>query len=137
MKPILYKAPAQTRFSDLDPYGHVNSKHYLDFIVESRLTFLEKNFGLSLHKLAKTGVGFFLKRSEINFIRPILGIKNLDVETFVESVQDEVTLVIPFIIKDQETQKIYSDGRLLFTVVDVTTGKPSPLNDDARKLFFE
>lgn len=136
-KPILYKAFSSSRFSDLDPYGHVNFKHYFDFVVESRLSFLDSHFGLSLAKLAKKGIGFYATRGEINFLRPILGITKLDIETYVESILNDVTLVVPFVIKDVDSRRRYSDGKLFFTVIDIATGKPSPPNDETRKLFFE
>lgn len=137
MKPILYKAEAQTRFSDLDPYGHVNFKHFLDFVVNSRLTFLEKRFQLDLGELAKRGIGFYATQAEIKFLRPIIGIKTLDIETFVESVQNEVTLFIPFTIKDAQTQKVYSEGKIQFTIIDMKTGRPGPITEEVKALFFE
>lgn len=137
MNPIIYKASVQTRFSDLDPYGHVNFKHFFDYVISSRLIFLENKFDLDLDKIAKTGYGFYAAQAEIKFLRPIVGIKTLDVETFVESVKDEVTLVIPFSIKDAKTSKLNSEGKLFFTIIDLKTGKPVPLNDELKRLFFE
>ena len=36
MKPIVYRSELNVRFAELDPYGHVNSTHYLDYIISSR-----------------------------------------------------------------------------------------------------
>jgi acyl-CoA thioesterase FadM len=137
MTPIIYKASVQSRFSDLDPYGHVNFKHFFDYVISSRLIFLENRFELDLDKISKTGYGFYATQGEIKFLRPIIGLRTLDVETFVESVKDEVTLVIPFSIKDEKTSKLNSEGKLYFTIIDLKTGKPAPLNDEIKKLFFE
>jgi acyl-CoA thioesterase FadM len=137
MTPILYKATVQSRFSDLDPYGHVNFKHFFDYVISSRLIFLENKFDLDLDKIAKTGYGFYATQGEIKFLRPIVGLRTLDVETFVESVKDEVTLIIPFTIKDAKTSKVNSEGKLHFTIIDLKTGKPAPLNETLKGLFFE
>lgn len=137
MQPILYKATVSSRFSDLDPYGHVNFKHFFDYVISSRLIFLEKKFKLDLAKIAETGYGFYVSQGEIKFLKPIIGLRHLDIETFVESVKDNVTLVIPFTIKDSETLRINSEGKLHFTIVDLKTGKPAALTEDLKKLFFE
>lgn len=137
MQPILYKATVSSRFSDLDPYGHVNFKHFFDYVVSSRLIFLNQKFNLDLDKIAKTGYGFYVSQGEIKFLRPIIGLRHLEIETFVESVEDDVTLVIPFSIKDSETLKVNSEGKLYFTIIDLKTGKPAPLNEELQRLFFE
>ena len=137
MKPILYKSTVQVRFSDLDPYGHVNLKHFFDYVINSRLLFLEDRFGLDLDKIAKTGYGFYATEGEIKFLRPIMGLRSLDIETFVASVKDEVTLTVPFTIRDLKTAKLNSKGKLHFTIIDLKTGKPSSLTEDLKKLFFE
>lgn len=137
MKPILYKATVQTRFSDLDPYGHVNFKHFFDYVINSRLIFLQHRFDLDLDKISKTGFGFYVTQGEIKFLRPIIGLGSLEVESFVESIKEEVTLVIPFTIKDTQTSKVNSEGKIHFTIIDLITGKPSPLNDELTNLFFE
>jgi acyl-CoA thioesterase FadM len=137
VNPIIYSASVRPRFSDLDPYGHVNFKHYFDYVISSRLICLENRFYLSLGKLAKNGYGFYANQAEIKFLRPIVGLNNLEVESFVESVKDEVTLVIPFSIKDERTSTLYSEGKLFFTIIDLKTGKPAPLNDELKRLFFE
>jgi hypothetical protein len=33
-KAIIYKGLIDVHFSDLDFYGHVNSKHYIDYVSE-------------------------------------------------------------------------------------------------------
>ena len=137
MSPIIYKANVESRFSDLDPYGHVNFKHFLDYVITSRLTFLQNRFNMSLEKLAKIGTGFYATEAQIKFLKPILGIKQLDIETYVESVIRDQILVIPFIIKDEKTSIIYAEGRLNFAVIDLRTGKPTNITEEIQSLFFE
>ncbi len=137
MKPIIYQASVQSRFSDLDPYGHVNFKHYFDYVISTRLIFMENKFGLTLDKLAKSGFAFYATRGEIDFLRPITGIKILDIKSHVSAIKDDVTLVIPFFIEDLEGKKLYSKGTLFFNSINLSTGKSTPLNDELKKLFFE
>ena len=56
------KAVVESRFSDLGPYGHVNFKHYFDFVVGSRNSSFESRFSLSLTKIARNGIGFYTIR---------------------------------------------------------------------------
>lgn len=136
MKPIIYKSSVLVRFSDLDPYGHVNFKHYFDYVISSRLQFLELQFEMSLAKLAKLGLGFYATRGEIEFLLPITGLRELDIESFVDTLKNEATLVIPFTIKDSLSEKVYSQGKIDFTIIDLKNGKPTELNDSSRHFFF-
>ena len=138
IKPIVYKYTIPTRFSDLDSYNHVNFKHYFDFVINSRLFYMQDRFKLGLFELAEiTGIGFYATESQIKFLRPIKGITNVEVESFVEEVVNESLLKIPFKIFDKTSGKIYSQGRIDFTIVDVKTGWSTPITDKVTELLFE
>jgi acyl-CoA thioesterase FadM len=99
---------------------------------------MQDRFKIGLFELAQsTGVGFFATESQIKFLRPIKGIANVEVESFVEEVVNESLLKIPFKIFDNASGKIYSQGRIDFTIVDVKTGWSTPITDNVTDLLFE
>jgi acyl-CoA thioester hydrolase len=61
-----YKTPIPIRFSDIDPYGHVNNAVYLTYFEIARTSYwrdiIQWNWG-------ETGI--ILGRSEINYLKPI------------------------------------------------------------------
>lgn len=135
--PIKYIHEVTTRFSDLDSYNHVNFKHYLDFVINSRLYFLKKQFNIGLYEIAKLGVGFYVMKAEINYLKPIVGIGSVNVESHVAEVVDNCFLQIPFSISDNNSGKQYAAGKLQFAIVDLKTGKPTQITQQIENLFFE
>jgi len=133
--PIHYKSEQSTRFSDLDLYGHVNSKHYLDYIITSRWSFAEKELNWSANEIIKKGIGFYLIESNMKYPLPLAGIKTFTIDSWVEEVSGPV-LHVPYAITNTARQKTYSDGVLKFMVIDLKTNRPTPLPEWANELFW-
>ncbi len=131
--PIIYSQDIDVRFGDLDPYGHVNSSVYLDYIISSRWTYLEKNLSLKSSDLIDKGLGFFIINSNINFKRAISGAASIKVESWVSEVSGTKLTVDFSIKKDQST---CSDGKILFAIMDLATMKPQSLPSWANQIFW-
>lgn len=122
-KPIRYEEQIGIRLSDLDLYGHVNAKHYLDLVVSSRTQFLLKRFGISMEAIAAQGIGFFLNKATTNFKRPITGLQTVKVSSHVREIgKDGRLFVIPFqITQTDDDAKVFCEGELEVTVIDMKT----------------
>jgi acyl-CoA thioester hydrolase len=134
--PIIYDGFVEARFSELDPYGHVNSKHFLDYVISTRWSYLEKKLKMTSDELIKKGLGFFLKRSEINYKKPVAGGMLLYVSSHVEKAED-ATLVIHFKIQDEGKQKLFADGELHFAVMDLVKLRPQALPEWVHEYFYK
>jgi len=99
---------------------------------------MQERFQIGLFELAqKVGIGFYATQSEIKFIRPIKGLISVEVESYVREVIDESTLRTPFKIFNNQSGKIYSEGQIDFSIVDVNTGWKTPINEKIGNLLFE
>jgi YbgC/YbaW family acyl-CoA thioester hydrolase len=137
MTPIVYKAAVPVRFSDLDPYGHVNSTHYLDYIISSRFAYARERFGVTDKTFTEKKIGFYLTKAEMSFKRPILGVAGVVVaQSFVKDVAD-VRLIVPYELRSADESTVHSAGTLEFCIVELTHGRPTPMTDWVRQLFFE
>ena len=135
MKPIIYESDIAVRFSELDPYGHVNTKHYLDYIIQSRWDAMERLFPGAMAKMLEASVGFFVSKVEINFIRPIKGCQKIDVSSFVSELKESRANII-FEVKDAN-KKIVSKGNFVCFCVDIANnGKPQSPEDWVKEYFF-
>lgn len=138
IKPIIYRYTIPTRFSDLDSYNHVNFKHYFDYVINSRLFYMQERFNIGLFELAETiGIGFYATQSEIKYLRPIKGVTTVEVESHVGEIQNDSLLKIPFRIFDSKSGKSFSEGRIDFSLVDVKTGRVTPITKPVSDLLFE
>ncbi len=135
-EPIYYEYELPVRFTDLDPYGHVNVSVYLDYVITSRWLFLEKTMGKTVDDLLKTGIAFFTRRSQVDYLRPILFGQIIFVRSFI-SVSEESKLVVEFEIRDQTKETLHSRGTLEFAVVDIKTQKRTSLPEDAIPYFWK
>lgn len=132
---ILFEEDVDVRFSDLDAYGHVNSKHYIDYVLASRWMFLSRKIKFTIEDCLKKGLGFFLIRSEIDYKKNITGRDKVRVQSYVSSL-GKVRLTVTFEIIDCETAKeVFARGQLEFAVMDMTTKRPQSCPDWALDLF--
>ena len=136
MKPIVYKATLPIRFSDLDPYGHVNSTHYLDYVISARWQFAKESLNVTDRSLIDKGVGFYLAKAQMAFKRPIAGAGAIIATSHVKEIAD-ARLFVPFEIRSADDKTLHSDGLLEFLVVDLSTNKPLSCPPWVHALFFE
>lgn len=134
-KPIRYDYVLDIRFSDLDPYGHLNSTLYLDLINTSRMLYLERERGFSIADVVKRGIGFYMTRANQEFLKSVKGFQKLRAVTEVSDVQGG-KLTIPYELKSEDGEKLYSKGILEYAVIDLKTQKPTDLPDWLADQFF-
>jgi acyl-CoA thioester hydrolase len=134
-KPITYEATLDVRFGDLDAYGHVNSKNYLDFIISSRWIFLERVQGISAQNLIDRGLGFFLTKSEMSYKRPIHGSCQIYCSSYVTGIEG-AKIFVAFSIQSLDRKTLHSNGTIEFTTIDLKLNKPRKFPEEDRKLFF-
>lgn len=133
--PIIYTGDIDVRFGDLDPYGHLNAKHYLDIVATARLRFLACEMKCPVEQLVERGIGFYLKKATQNFQRPIPGIQRVHQRSYVSAVNGAV-LVIPYELMSEDKTIRYADGVLEYAVVDLKLNRPTEPPPWLLQLFF-
>lgn len=134
--PIIYQKEQDIRFGELDPYGHLSAKHYLDLVASSRLLFLERDLGYSLEKLTAAGFAFYLRKATQNFRVPIVGLQRIMIKSFVSKAEGSL-FVIDFDIQNEKQTKTHASGQLEYVVVDMKTQRPTSAPDWLTALFFK
>jgi acyl-CoA thioester hydrolase len=135
LEPIVYTAQLPVRFADLDPFGHVNASHYLDYVVSSRFLYAREHLGITAEALMSRKIGFYLAQASSEFLRPIIGVQTVTVSSWVEKIEG-AKLHVPYELHLDENRLLASKGQLLFLVIDLATNKPQPCPDWAREWFF-
>lgn len=133
---IIYESEVKIAFSDLDMYNHVNSKHYVDYVITSRLYFFQEKFGITIADISKKNIAFYLNKSEVYYLRPINGLTTLKITSHIEKIVDE-KMLIPFSIRNSHTKKEHSRGTLHFTVVDTALNRSVVMPEELMGYFFE
>ena len=136
-KPIVFERAMSVQYGNLDPYGHVYSPYYLDFVISSRWLYSAERFQLGPNDFVKADLGFFLTRSEIDYRKPLVGLCEIMVRSHVE-VTGETRITVPFAISQPaNVDHIYASGVLHLAVVDLKLGRPTPLPEWVKPYFFE
>jgi acyl-CoA thioester hydrolase len=58
------------RFSDCDPFGHLNNSRYIDYFLNAREDHLREHYGIDLKTWSQKGIGFVVNRHDIRYLRP-------------------------------------------------------------------
>src|SRR5271170_7520231 len=58
------------RFSDCDPYGHLNNSKYIDYFLNAREDHLKEHYGIDLKVWAQQGQAFVVSSHDIRYLRP-------------------------------------------------------------------
>jgi YbgC/YbaW family acyl-CoA thioester hydrolase len=136
-KPIQYVELVDVRFSDLDMYGHVNSKHYIDMVSTARLVFLANKMKVPIEEVTKRGIGFFMTKSTVNYKKPINGLQKVLVQSHVREVKDEKLLIVPFTLSKENGDKLFADGEFEFMLIDMNTNRTTKVTPWLMDLFLE
>lgn len=134
-KPIVYQTTHRIRFSDLDPYDHVSTAKYATYFVDHRMAALARYVGWDAAALRSLPFMLFVRRLEIDFLRPARSDQEITITSFVKSVAGTDVLI--------ECTMAGADGkplaRCLMTVahVDRATNRASDWPPDLAALFFE
>lgn len=73
-----YSKTYEVRWADLDPNRHVRHSVYLDYAAQTRVA-LFNDFGLSIDKIGKMGLGPIVFREEIKYLREVNGMDEVTV----------------------------------------------------------
>lgn len=62
---------AKVRFSDCDPFNHLNNSRFIDYFLNAREDHVEEQFGLNIYKMAeKTGTSWIVGTNQIMYFKP-------------------------------------------------------------------
>jgi acyl-CoA thioester hydrolase len=119
--------------SDIDMLGHASNLAYLRWVQDVAIAHSEA-VGLDFEAYKKLGGVFFIRRHEIDYLRPALRGDKLEVRTWVDSAAAAKT--------NRRTEvKRMSDGKILakastvWGFVDIATGRPTRIPEMIRTVF--
>ncbi len=127
--PLLYIAPINVRWRDLDAFNHVNNSSYLTFLEESRLQWLRHVPGPWLTEQAMP----VMAASELNYRRPIDWPAQLHVELFCTRLGNSSMTIAHRIVDAEHNDRLYCDGHVVLVWMDPSTGKSVALPQAVRE----
>ena len=133
--PVIFKSTHRIKFSELDPYNHLHTAAYSGYYVDHRMDGLRDYIGWDLRTLAQLPFMVWVRRIEVDFVRPALGDQEITITSFVREFRGpdahiECTML-------DEGRKTVSRCLMIVACVDKQTNRSMDWPADAIALFFQ
>ena len=133
--PIVFKTTHRIKFSELDPYNHVSTGRYATYYTDHRMEGLRERIGWDLETLGTLPFMVWVRRMEIDFLRPARGDQEITITSFVREFRGPDALIECTMMDSTGTRL----SRCLMTVahVDKATSRATDWPPEHRAPFFE
>ena len=133
--PIVFETRHRIRFSDLDPYNHVSTAKYATYFVDHRMEGLRDNIGWDMKTVAALPFMVWVRRLEIDFIRPARAGQEITIRSFVREFRGPDALIECTMV--DAGGKDLSRCLMIVACVDKDTNRAKDWPADAMALFYE
>ena len=133
--PIVYRSTQRIRFSELDPYDHVSTGEYATYYVDHRMEGLRDYAGWDLKTLATLPFMVWVRRMEIDLLRPARGDQEITITSYVREFRGP-DAIIECAMVDAAGDDV---SRCVMTVahVDKQTRRATDWPPELMAVFFE
>ena len=133
--PIVFTTMHRVQFSDLDPYNHVGTGRFATYFVDHRMQGLSLRVGWDVATLASLPFAVWVRRLEIDFVRPVLADQEITITSFVREFRG-ADAFIECTMADA-TGRTLSRALMVAACVDKTTSRGTDWPAEAIALFYE
>lgn len=123
-----YETEMQVRPDDIDMFQHVHSSRYIDYVLAARYDQMGRCYGMGMGEFLENGLGWVIRKSTIEFKRPLLMGESFIVKTRLTALERNIAAV-EFEIVKKETNKVSSKGVFDYVMTDLKTGKAAQIPD--------
>lgn len=110
------------RFTDCDPFGHLNNARYIDYFLNAREDHLRTEYQLDLSRFYQQGVSWLVSGHEISYLRPANYNEIVSVKTALIQAAPG-SLLVEMLMMDENHSHVKSFMWTRFMHVNVKTGK--------------
>ena len=133
--PIVYETTHRIAFSELDPFQHVSTGNFARYFTDHRMEGLTKHAGWDLDSYGSLGFMIWVKRMEIDFLRPVGADQEITIRSFVREFAG-ADAIIECTMTDAAGTTV-STCLMVATHVDAQTRRASDWPDEHTAIFFE
>jgi thioesterase III len=129
---VVFATEIKIRGYHLDVYGHVNNARWVELLEEARWRWLDEN--LDLTTWDAIGQGIAVVSLEVNYRRPAHMHDRLEFRCWIEKLGGRSALCRQEVHRAQTGERLL-DARVVFVLIDRTTGRPRPLVGEVREML--
>lgn len=133
--PAIYRSTHRIKFSDLDPYKHMRTAMYPAYYVDHRMSALREQAGWDLMTLERLPFMTFVRKLDVEFIRPVVGDQEISIASFVrEFCGPDAHIECSMLDQGERT---VSRCHMVVAYVDRSTNRSTDWPGHVMALFFE
>jgi acyl-CoA thioester hydrolase len=133
--PIVFKSKHRIKFSDLDPYNHMGTARYAAYFMDHRTDGVRDYVGWDIKSLATLPFMAFVRRIEIDFIRPVAGDQEITITSSIREFNGPDAHVECTMRDDADRELAHCV--IIVAYVDKATNRAADWTPEAIAPFFE
>ena len=122
------------RPDDIDMFQHVHNSRYLDYIQAARYDQMIRCYKMSMQEFMIMGYGFVVKKAELNFKRALIMGDVMLISTQVKEFNGS-DITVEFEIVNKKNEKTSCDGVMLYTMINLKTGRSEKVPEEIQTKF--
>lgn len=113
------------RFSDCDPFRHLNNARYIDYFLNAREDHLKNYYDMDLASFYKKGIGWVVLQHDISYLRPAAFNEKICIRSGLLTAGSE-HLQVEMLMLDEKQSQLKALMHTTFIPVSLSTGKKEP-----------
>lgn len=133
-KPIVFRTTHRIRFSDIDSYNHVSTANYATYFIDHRMIGLKDNLGWGGEELERAPFMVWVRRMEIDYIRPVQPDQEIVITSFVREFSGSDAIIECTM---EAAGRTMSKCLMIVAHVDRATSRASDWPVERMAMFYE
>jgi acyl-CoA thioester hydrolase/thioesterase-3 len=125
----IFETEIIVRPDDIDMNNHVHNSKYLDYIQTARFIQMRDNYKVPMEEYIEKGLNWFASEVQLKYKREM---KFGDIAVVKTQVGEwsGAQVTINVWVYNKATNKVCVEGKMLYTLVSLTSGRPTRIPDD-------
>ncbi len=114
---------------EVDLNGHVHQSVYFDYVLFARWDQMGRCYKMPMEEFFKRGYSWTTQSARIEFQKPLYLGDTIIVRTWIEEIKQK-SVRVRFQILKKKTEKITTEGELVYVLISAKTGRPEIIPED-------
>lgn len=130
-----FSTELKVRPDDIDMFQHVHNSKYLDYVQAARYEQMIHDYKVSMEEFMSRGFGWVVKKATLNFKRALVLNDEMIVSTQVKEIIGS-DAIIDFDIFNKKSDKVACDGQMIYTMINLQTGRSEKIPEDLASKYL-
>ena len=132
--PKKFDTEISVRPHEVDINGHVHQSVYFDYVLFARWDQMRRCYKMPMEEFFKRGYSWATQSAHIEFQKPLYLGDTIIVRTWVEEIRQK-SVRVRFQMLKKGTEKITTEGKFSYVLINMKTGRPEPIPEDILKKY--